>query len=211
MKLPTKTLLAALVALSAATAQAELYDAWVSAVESGDTLRIILRSQERKTLRIAGIDAPEQGQDFSAESAKALSDLILNKVVLVQIDDHAPPSRLPAAQIAVSGQDVGLALIEQGYAWLDKEDKALLSVDWYYAYESAQDKAIRTLSGMWSRGNPVPPWIWRKFYKKEREAVIDTPSNVRGNSEASQDDAFNSRLVRWFLKISKWLSDALKW
>lgn len=194
-----KTLIAALMALAVSSAHAELFDAWVSSIENADTVKIILRNEQWRTLRIAGIDAPDPGQDYSEQAKKALSNMVLNKVVLVRTQDDAQGSLPAAAQIAVSGQDVGLAMIEGGYAWLNRSDEHVLSSEWFFAYESAQDKAMRTLSGMWSRG-PVPPWVWRKFYGKSEKGMADEspkPSEEAMPSEKGEEKSPSEGFAKW--------------
>lgn len=53
-------------------------------VQDGDTITILTKDYEQIKIRLDGIDAAENGQDFSNVSKKYLSDLVAGKTVKVK-------------------------------------------------------------------------------------------------------------------------------
>jgi endonuclease YncB( thermonuclease family) len=64
-----------LVVFASSSARAEEYAARVVGVSDGDTLTVLTAEKRQVKIRLAGIDAPESGQDFGQRAKQAVSEL----------------------------------------------------------------------------------------------------------------------------------------
>ncbi len=131
----------------------------VDRVIDGDT--IVVRGMK---IRLAGIDAPEMGQQTSSNgffslttdagrSARViLSDLIKGQTVDVEISglDHYGRA---VGSIRLNGRDVNLEMIRLGYAVAASNPSR--------EYRAAERKARSTKSGLWSVGGFERPAAYR--------------------------------------------------
>lgn len=126
----------------------------VIGISDGDTLTII-RDREPMKIRVAEIDAPEKSQPFGNKSKQALSELCFGKQAEItpkEIDRYGRT----VARVRCNGQDVSEYQLKNGMAWVfDRyvKDRSLYGI---------QDEARQARQGLWSDGNPLPPWEWRK-------------------------------------------------
>jgi endonuclease YncB( thermonuclease family) len=89
----------------------------VSRVVDGDTLWLTGDGQsEHVVVRIEGIDAPEICQPWGAESRQALTELALNRQVLVKIVARDEHGRV-IGKVYDGAKDIGDRLIRDGHAW----------------------------------------------------------------------------------------------
>jgi endonuclease YncB( thermonuclease family) len=86
----------------------------VSAVIDGDTVDL----SDGERVRLIGIDTPEQGQPGYAAAAAAMSAMVLGHQVVLSPGAHQDRDRYGRLlrYVDVDGQDVGLAMIAQGWA-----------------------------------------------------------------------------------------------
>ncbi len=139
--------------------RADLVSGKVQEVIEGDLLVVKFEgSDEPEKIRIYGIDAPEEGQNFYNESKKFLGDAINGKDVRLDIlaEDN---QGFKVAKVYVSDgeESIGKIIVKEGYAWWDEEN----------AKEEAELKklcaeAIREKKGLWSDSSPLAPWDYRK-------------------------------------------------
>jgi endonuclease YncB( thermonuclease family) len=124
-------------------------------VSEGDTIfvRVARRTLE---IRLAGVDCPEEGQDFFAEAREFTAARALKKKVTVEVSSFEGERQL-IGRVAVEEMDLSLPLVEEGLAWYYKETGADKSL------AKAQKKAKKNKVGLWSQPNPVAPWIYRKI------------------------------------------------
>ena len=88
----------------------------IVSVADGDTVRARLDATGRTlTIRIEGVDAPEQGEPFSTQARNATRVMLFNKKVQLTATDVDRYDRL-VARVALDGRDSSLALIEAGLA-----------------------------------------------------------------------------------------------
>lgn len=133
----------------------------VISISDGDTLEV-LRDNETFKVRLEGIDAPEKGQAFSAQSKKLLSELCFGRPVTVIVKEKDRYGRLVGRVIA-SGADTSERMVAEGLAWhflkySSDPRLAALEVD-------ARDRR----RGLWGGEQPVPPWDYRKGEALERQ------------------------------------------
>ena len=87
----------------------------VISVADGDTVRLRLDNKQIIRVRLEGIDAPEQGEPFSAQARNAARVLLFDKRVLVKATDVDNYDRL-VARLTVKGIDSSVHLLESGLA-----------------------------------------------------------------------------------------------
>ena len=109
----------------------------VTSVADGDTIRVQTAD---------GIDALESDQEFGAEAKTALKQLILHKRVLVKTDSNDQYGRA-LSQVAYQNHDVGLYMLEHGYAWVYQRYIGSIDEDWQNAYMAAECTAKEAGSG----------------------------------------------------------------
>lgn len=106
-------------------------------------------------IRLADIDAPEQGQPYGPAATRALSALVLNQQV--EADTLATDGYgRTVARIRVGAVRVDQEMVRQGFAWASmwrRADPILLD---------AQHEARSAHRGLWQEAAPTPPWAWRR-------------------------------------------------
>ncbi|MGQ0657921.1 MAG: thermonuclease family protein [Chromatiales bacterium] len=152
----------------------------VVTVLDGDSLVLLLARQEVE-VRLAEIDAPEQGQPYSDEAAQALRDLVLGKQVRFVVQTTDDYGRL-VARVYTDASDVNATLVLRGAAWVYrrylKEQKLL-------DYEQQARNARR---GLWAlaESERVPPWEWRAAQRGQERpaALLEAPRLVIANKRS---------------------------
>lgn len=172
----------------------------VTSVADGDTIRVQTADGNIR-VRFLGIDALESDQEFGAEAKTALKQLILHKRVLVKTDSNDQYGRA-LSQVAYQNHDVGLYMLEHGYAWVYQRYIGSIDEDWQNAYMAAECTAKEDGLGLWQNIGPVPPWTWRKA-KRDR-AAADAELN-----QQAQDQSFESTSQELKEKFSG-LTDAVR-
>ena len=140
--------------------QAEMISGKCVGVSDGDTCRVLTPDKELLRVRFWGIDAPESKQEFGQASKKALSDLIFNKQISLDVIGKDRYGRT-LAKVYVGKKYVDLEMVKKGMAWhyayFAKDAKDLAKAE-----KSARAKKL----GLWKQSNPPPPWEWRRKDKK---------------------------------------------
>lgn len=138
-----------------------LIEGRVVIVYDGDHISVQGRDGKIYSIRIQGIDAPEEEQAFGKKSRKKLSDLVVNKEVKVIVHKKDLYDRY-VGSVYLNGIDVGLRQIEAGMAWHFKRFSGEQSADARARYARAELKARNQRDGLWSENAPVPPWEFRE-------------------------------------------------
>jgi micrococcal nuclease len=138
-------------------AHAAEYPAKVVGITDGDTLTVLTSQKTQVKIRLAGIDAPEPGQDFGTRAKQAASSLAFGRAVTI-IERHRDRyGRSVAEVILPDGRSMNREMVGQGATW------------WYRKY-AANNHVLARLEavarqerrGLWSQSDPIPPWGWRK-------------------------------------------------
>ncbi|HEX7708498.1 MAG TPA: thermonuclease family protein [Thermoanaerobaculia bacterium] len=153
-------LLVVLLACNPAETLALSFEARVVRVADGDSLTVVDAAGKQLEIRISGIDAPEKGESFADQSREALKRSMERQTLLVEVDDVDQYGRL-VARLRLDGLDVGLRQIERGLAWVYPSANKL-PVQVRRRYAEAERRARATKVGLWSEGNPTPPWVQRR-------------------------------------------------
>ncbi|WP_367714548.1 thermonuclease family protein [Nitratireductor sp. GISD-1A_MAKvit] len=126
-------------------------------VHDGDTITL---AGER--IRIRGIDAPELRQsctrdghpyDCGRKALRALVQMVKGHTVVCEGHERDRYDRL-LAQCMVGDQDIGLAMVEAGWAMA------------YGDYDAAEAQARRGRVGIWAGGFDAPR-AWREAHEEE--------------------------------------------
>ena len=135
----------------------------VTEIHDGDTISLVCLKRPLQ-VRMMGIDAPEKDQAYADVARKHLSDLILNKVVVVEytgLGDNA----LIIGKVFQKETDVGAQMIRDGVAWYSKSFDGMLSENERKVYAECESAARGEKRGIWQDPNPVPPWAFKENQK----------------------------------------------
>ncbi len=156
-----RSLVLPLLVLCSSAVWADVLEGRVVAVADGDTLTLLDAARQQHRIRLGGIDAPEKGQPYGQRSKQHLSDLAFGKDA--KADCYARLDRWgrDICVVFVDGKDIGLAQINAGFAWWDREYANQQSQQEQADYEAAEKRAEETRAGLWQDADPTPPWVWR--------------------------------------------------
>lgn len=159
--------------ISAILSMAATITGKVVSVTDGDTITVLDDSKTQHKIRLWGIDAPESRQDYGQRAKQALSDMVYNKAVTVDVQDTDRYGR-EVGKVYQGDTYVNLEMIKLGLAW------------WYQTYakgatdlKDAEEAARTAKVGLWSRPDAIAPWDFRR--------VKRTPSS-KGTEEVKQSE-----------------------
>ena len=125
-------------------------------VSDGSTIRVMHdgRSEE---VRLFGVDAPGIRQDYGQAAREFTTKMVLGKNVKVEIKDTDRYGRSFGWVTLDTGAVLNAELVRVGLAWWynysDPTDEQLADL---------QSQARKAKRGLWSMGNPTPPWDYRR-------------------------------------------------
>ena len=133
-------------------------------VVDGDTVHLLNLKDNKLSVRLHHIDAPELDQLYGKESKFLLEQLILNKKVTIFSDKKDKYKRLLGV-ISLDKVDVNLEMIKAGAAWhFKKYAKFDQAQDQYQIYDENEHQAKLKKIGLWKE-KAISPWLWRKNKK----------------------------------------------
>ena len=134
-----------------------VWTAVVVHVSDGDTIHVRSPGEDRSSpVRLLGLDAPEICQAFGVQAREALQARVLHRQVSLRGVGHDVYGR-ELAQVFLQGEDMGRALVAQGWAWSYRHG----SDPGPYAREQRQARSQRL--GLFVSGDrPEPPWAFRR-------------------------------------------------
>ncbi len=147
------------------------FNAEVLRIVDGDTIDVLDDDNQKLRIRLLGIDTPEPQQLFGYESSIYLKKILSGRSVkIISTPDRNKPYTLGfykrvIGKIILNGRDINLEMIEKGMAWHFKKYKKSQPLGDRYSYNKAENEARERNIGLWSEGNPLPPWKWRKLNK----------------------------------------------
>lgn len=140
----------------------------IETITDGDSLKIWLQDTE-VTIRLEGIDAPENNQPYGDESRIALKYLALSKFADVEFTGEDYYGR-KLANVWVGDIWLNEEMVRNGHAWhftKYNKDKKLAK---------AESIAKQKKAGIWANPSSVPPWAWRKKTTPEKRFAEAAPS-----------------------------------
>lgn len=186
IRAPIAHVILALVFLNMPAAFAQTITGRVVAVADGDTVTVLDSTNKQTRVRLAQIDAPEKRQDFGAASKEALSGLVYNKTVTVEVETVDRYGR-SVGKVLVGGVDANLEQVKAGMAWVYRQ----------YAkdadYFAAEDAAKAGKAGLWSKPGAVPPWEFRHGGKSANGQAGESPAPRRVAAGSESGGACGSK------------------
>jgi endonuclease YncB( thermonuclease family) len=143
------------------SAVAEMLVGKVVGVSDGDTLTVLDAARMQHKIRLVGIDSPEKSQAHGQKSKQSLSAMVFGKDVRVEWSKTDRYDRI-LGKVLMPWGDVNLAQIQAGMAWHFKRYAADQDVEDRARYADEETIARQAGKGLWSDGNPVPPWEFRR-------------------------------------------------
>ena len=145
----------------------EVWQVKPGSIYDGDTLRVI-RGEEELKIRFCGIDAPEKKQSLGIESRdhlRSLVDINNSEVLLIPIEQDRYNRTVAEVYVKDSRStaiNLNVQMVRDGYAWHYGKYSGNCPIrdEFAIAQEMAQSEGL----GIW-KGNPQPPWEWRKAQK----------------------------------------------
>ena len=154
-------LAAACLGLVSCIGQAAELHGRVVGVPDGDSLVVLDDRRRQHRVRLASIDAPENGQRYSNRSRDHLGAMVRRQHVVVIWHKRDSYERLVGV-VYLDGADVNLEQIRAGYAWWYRAYAPEQSPEARRTYAQAEAEARAGGRGLWADRNPVPPWAWRR-------------------------------------------------
>lgn len=149
---------------------AESFSGKVVDVHDRDNITVIHLGIGQK-IRLSGIDAPEESQDFGKRAKQFLSDKVFNQVVTVEVAGVDRYKRTIGTIILSDGTNINLEMVKNGYAWrYEKYAPNDLTLKRLEA-EAKEEKR-----GLWGHANPIPPWNFRRKLLIEENPVAPLSS-----------------------------------
>ncbi len=148
---------------------AKLIIGYTSDVLDGDTLKIDDLYGESWTIRLEGIDTPENDQPYGLDARMALRRKVINKVCHIEWTEQDRYQRT-LGFVYVGKHSVNQELVEEGWAWHYKK----YSTDERLAH--AETAARTAKIGLWKEPQRVAPWDWRNGVRVETAKPVEAPS-----------------------------------
>lgn len=157
----------------------------VISIADGDTFTLLADDKSQVSIRLAEIDAPENGQPYGNRSKQALSGLIFGKRVEVQVQTKDRYGRT-VGRPHIGDLDVCEEMVRSGSAWVYREyviDRGL------FALENHAREAKRGIWGL-TESQRVEPWNWRRGL----ESGGSTPEGclIKGNINSKGDKIYHA-------------------
>ncbi len=135
---------------------------WVVRVIDGDTLVMLAAPATEVRIRLAGIDAPENGQPFGQHARQFLALRVAGRVVEISADTRDRYGRV-LGTLRADGRDINAELVCGGMAWAYRVRSEAQNP----AYLQCENAAREQKKGLWQAPSPVPPWQWRKTLRPD--------------------------------------------
>ena len=127
----------------------------VTAIHDGNTLEVSTKEKDKYRIILMGVDCPELQQAYGKEARDFLAKWLLHQEVTVQIHGKDRNRNYVGVVLLTEGEDVRLALLEEGLAWTAEENPIP-------ELELIRRDAARNRKGLWHDQSPLAPWIFRR-------------------------------------------------
>ena len=128
-------------------------------VVDGEDIAVLSQGHLVK-VKLLGVACPAKDQAYAGIARQHLSDLILDKYVMVRYS--ALRDGYIVGQVLLESMDVGAQMLRDGVGWYNKADETLLGEIERQVYEKSQGAARNERRGLWQENSPVPPWEFRR-------------------------------------------------
>ena len=147
-------------------------------VFDGDTVTLQENGGFQTSIRLAGIDAPENKMAYGVEAQAYLARLVINKEVVAIARKQDRYGRT-VATVFLETDDVNLSMLKAGMAWHYKKYENEQSVIEAHSYARMEFNARNKRIGLWQYDSPMPPWEWREFRKNKARQFHSVSSSRR--------------------------------
>ncbi len=147
-------------ALAVTSASAASLIGRVTEVHEGDLMTVMSLNRPVR-IRLMAIDAPDKDQPFAESARQHLSNLVLDKFVVVEYSGLVQ-SRYILGRMFVDDRDVGAQMLRDGVAWYDASAASRLTQAERELYEAIEKLARGERRGLWQDESPVSPWSFRE-------------------------------------------------
>jgi endonuclease YncB( thermonuclease family) len=173
-------------------------------VTDGDTVRLRQSDGQIVNIRLAEIDAPENGQPWSRRSKQALAAMVLGKPVCARPETTDRYGRV-VAHLYADGEDVTRAMVAAGAAWAYRTyltDQTLLDVE---------QEAKQARRGLWAMpaNETMAPWEYRA--QRRANAASAPPPAALANVRPIMPQAGASCAARPRCKQMASCGEAMGW
>jgi endonuclease YncB( thermonuclease family) len=151
----------------------------VVGVSDGDTITVLDRQYRQYKVRLAGIDAPESGQDFGNTAKSSLARLVFGREVTIQWQKTDRYDRI-LGTVFVDRTNVNLEQVRTGLAWFYRHYESDLSSSERSRFNDAEREARAARRGLWQSTSPTPPWDFRHAQRAGSSASLPPSSPVSG-------------------------------
>lgn len=156
------------------------FTATVVGVSDGDTIVVQDANQQKTTIRLRAVDAPETvchalkandlsycvetKQPYGKEAKAVMADWVMGRQVDIVPAAQNKSHGRTVADVVLNGEDINLKLVKYGYAWHTPE----LAPDQHgqekAVYAQAMREARAAQMGLWQDPNPVKPSLFRQTH-----------------------------------------------
>lgn len=166
-------------------------------VLDGDTLQVTLNGQ-RLTVRLYGIDAPEDKQPGGDICAAALRKLVAGQKLAVVPYGEDRYGRMVAViyTTALGKVTVNQALLDSGHAWYFERYCATAGL--CDSWRQSEQRARQARRGIWAKPNPIAPWDWRageRGGKPQQAAQPPVPAAPRAADHTLRNNTYACRSI----------------
>ena len=162
----SKMLISVLLIAMAITAYATDVTCKVVAISDGDTFTCLTDARQQIKIRMAEIDAPEKNQPYGSKAQQALSGMIFQQQVRINIQETDRYGR-SVGRVHVGSIDVNANLVAIGAAWMYRQ----YSVD--RSLSQLEDQARLSRRGLWAlpESERMAPWDWRRTGRDKQQTA----------------------------------------
>lgn len=192
MKLPTITRCLSLLMLTlviSTSAGATDLSGKVIEVIDGNTISLKSLSHTIK-VRLLAVAPPEKNQPYADVARKHLSDLILDKYVVVRYTAIGEQGYL-VGRILLEQADVNAQMLRDGVAWYFQPDGSELAESDQQLYQECEKAARGEHRGLWQDPSPTPPWD----FKKAQAVTVDANASTLPRPQLQAGAASHTELT----------------
>lgn len=148
-----------IVGMAVAAAGFHLSKGRVVQVADGDTIVVHMGMGKTERVRLYGVDAPESRQVGGEEATAFAKSLLLYQPVSLSELDRDQYGRSVALVRLEDGRIANAEMVREGHAWVYRSYcREAFCAQWLALEHDAKKRGL----GLWRRGNPTPPWKWRR-------------------------------------------------
>jgi endonuclease YncB( thermonuclease family) len=162
MKIIQKYLLVLLLLFSPETIFGQKVTGKVTHIKDGDSF-VLLSENKNIEVRLDGIDCPEKGQPYTSKAKQFTSNLIYDKLIVVDIKGYDKYKRALGVVYLPDKRILNEELLKAGLAWHYKKYNKETRL------AQMETTARKSRKGLWDDPEPVPPWEYRQMKRQQNK------------------------------------------